>query len=134
VLLFLFAACESTSADSSAVEETASESSALNACANVRCFAAPTCAPGQHVVTNASACCGKCVGDSKIPNDTCACYGGFMSAENCAIFGWPWDEKYELCLSPGIGTDGCAYVEKKHHGDGSGSDIYNIGVTCRYGE
>jgi hypothetical protein len=43
-----------------------------------------------------------------------------------------------LDTKPGKGGDGlteeeCAAVEAKHRGDGSGSDIYNLGLTCIYG-
>jgi len=75
-----------------------------------------------------------CSSTPTIPLDTCGCYCGFMSEKNCAAFGWIWDAVNSVCYAKTTGTkDDCATLQAKHSGDGSGSDIYNLGVTCTLG-
>jgi hypothetical protein len=50
----------------------ADEAELGNACALVRCFAAPDCAEGQHVVYTPNDCCGTCVGPDEWTTDRCA--------------------------------------------------------------
>jgi hypothetical protein len=71
----------------------------------------------------------RCALVHQIPAGACGCFGGHMDAGTCARFGWSWDAKWEICWSGGSAGD-CAYAQNKHRGDGSGRDIYNLGVTC----
>ncbi|MCC6526265.1 MAG: hypothetical protein IT373_26700 [Polyangiaceae bacterium] len=109
-------------------------------CSYVKC-AQPVCAPGEHLVVNAGACCGKCVGHAKVAGSPgggpaeCACSGGHLDEATCGVFGepWAWDADEDACVSPDLGEAECAYVEAKHAGDGSGSDLYNLGLHCSFG-
>src|SRR5688572_2234503 len=117
--------------------ETAESNEALRLnCAAVLCLA---CAPDQVAVKRGGQCCPTCVdAQPKVQAGDCACYGGHMSADYCAQFGAPWSWEKWACFwdaraQGGLTSEQCAAVEAKHAGDGSGSDIYNLGLTCEYG-
>jgi len=107
-------------------------------CALVLCLQ-PVCEVGQVLETRPGQCCPVCVdAKPKVRAGDCACSGGYMDESFCGQFGAPWSWKNWACFWPGKGGSGlsaeeCASVEAKHHGDGSGSDIYNLGLTCVYG-
>lgn len=67
---------------------------------------------------------------ASVPVGQCACYGGEMDASWCAQLGWFWNG--DACLS-GADPGGalCSAAQAKHSGDGSGSDVYNLGVCCQ---
>jgi hypothetical protein len=103
-------------------------------CSLVLC-ALPLCAEGYVLETRANQCCPQCVPDK--PKD-CVCSGGYMDATYCGQFGAPWTYRNNACTwrfnaQGGLTAEECAGVEAKHQGDGSGSDIYNLGLSCEYG-
>ncbi len=113
---------------------TATEAAARIDCAAVLC-AAVACEPGYVAKTSAGSCCPTCVRDSSLRRGDCTCSGGFMSASYCEQFGAPWTMKGDACVwtaksQGGLTAEQCAAVGAKHGGDGSGSDIYNLGLTC----
>lgn len=56
------------------------EQEAARSCALVRCFAAPQCAEGQHIIYTPNDCCGRCVG----PNQSSPrCAGVLCAAVAC---------------------------------------------------
>lgn len=72
-----------------------------------------------------------------IPAGQVACYGGAMNATYCGIFGsppqWNWAGSAECFTGmPGLTAADAVYLQNKHRGDGSGSDVYNLGVCCKY--
>lgn len=72
-----------------------------------------------------------------IPPGQVACYGGYMNATWCTGFGlppqWSWvDDKACITNLVDLTADDAVGIQAKHRGDGSGSDIYNLGVCCRY--
>jgi hypothetical protein len=122
---------------SSSVEEegvVATESAAATNCELVLC-AAVVCEPGSVAKTNPGQCCPICVPDHSLHKGDCVCSGGYMDASYCSQFGDPWTTTGTSCVWPSKGNTGltaeqCAGVGAKHGGDGSGSDIYNLGVSC----
>jgi hypothetical protein len=107
-------------------------------CALVLC-ALPVCELDQALETRPGQCCPVCVdARPRVRAGDCACTGGYMDASYCDQFGAPWSWNNWACFWSGKGGSGltqeeCAAVEAKHQGDGSGSDIYNLGLSCIYG-
>lgn len=66
----------------------------------------------------------------------CVCSGGHMSESYCTQFGAPWTSLGDACVWPAKSKQGALTAEQcqatgvKHSGDGSGRDIYNLGITC----
>ena len=61
-----------------------------------------------------------------------------MDATYCEQFGAPWSWRNGACVwdaheQGGLTQETCDGVEAKHQGDGSGSDIYNLGLQCEFG-
>lgn len=61
-----------------------------------------------------------------------------MTESVCAQFGAPWSWQKGACVwswksQGGLTEEQCSATQAKHQGDGSGSDIYNLGLTCSYG-
>jgi len=127
-----FGCAASTTDDEGAVAS--AESAAAKDCSLVLCLAV-ACEPGSVAKTAPGQCCPSCVPDHSLHKGDCACSGGYMDATYCTQFGDPWTTKGSSCVWPGAGGGGlssaeCAAVEAKHAGDGSGSDIYNLGISC----
>lgn len=108
-------------------------------CALVLCYQ-PQCEPGQVLRTPKGQCCPQCVNvrTPKLQPGDCACSGGAMDASSCDQFGAPWSWRNGVCswdarAQGGLTAEECAAVQAKHQGDGSGSDIYNLGLSCEYG-
>jgi hypothetical protein len=113
------------------------ESPAAKNCALVLC-AAVVCEPGFVSKVAPGQCCPSCVPDHSVRKNDCSCSGGYMDATYCAQFGSPWTWKNDACVwsgkdQGGLTAEQCDAVEAKHSGDGSGSDIYNLGVSCSGG-
>lgn len=90
---------------------------------------APPAEPDDSVEATSSATSSASKPHPKIAHGDCGCFGGFMDAQACATFAWSWDEHHKTCSTEGTAGD-CAYAQNKHRGDGTGRDIYNLGVTC----
>jgi len=107
-------------------------------CSLVLC-ALPVCAAGEMLETKPNQCCPTCVpARPRIQDGDCVCTGGHMDATYCGEFGAPWSWNNWGCFwsanqQGGLTSEECSAVEAKHAGDGSGSDIYNLGLSCVYG-
>jgi hypothetical protein len=81
-------------------------------------------------------CSAACVNPGTIPAGYCGCYGGYMDEFYCADFGSAWAWNGQACsvtydnITP---QELCDLMLAKHHGDASGSDVYNLGVCCSVG-
>lgn len=91
----------------------------------VGCAVAPIDDDGSSAQTESAA---------KVKTGDCVCSGGHMSASYCTQFGAPWTTIGGSCVWPAksgaLTATQCEATEAKHSGDGSGSDIYNLGISC----
>lgn len=71
---------------------------------------------------------------AKVREGDCVCSGGHMNGSYCKQFGAPWTPSAGSCVWPAsagaLTAEQCEATGTKHSGDGSGSDIYNLGISC----
>lgn len=97
------------------------EQESARSCALVRCFAAPICGDGQHVIYTPSDCCGRCVG----PNT----WAPHCANVLCAAVQCPAGE--ERVYSPGKCCGTCVPIPPETCGDNTcAADEYCCNESC----